>query len=66
MPERLELDDLITDQDYIGEGYGIPTAESLEAIDLVAKTEAILLDPCYTSKAMAALIDHVRRRSLTG
>jgi D-cysteine desulfhydrase family pyridoxal phosphate-dependent enzyme len=64
LPERLELRDLVTDQEYIGEGYGIPTAEALEAIELLAKTEAILLDPCYTSKAMAALIDHVRREEL--
>jgi D-cysteine desulfhydrase family pyridoxal phosphate-dependent enzyme len=61
LPERLELHDLVTDQGYIGEGYGIPTPEALEAIELLAKTEAILLDPCYTSKAMAALIDHARR-----
>lgn len=65
LPDRLEVTDLVTDQGYIGEGYGIPTAEALEAIELVAKTEAILLDPCYTSKAMAALIDHVRRGELS-
>jgi D-cysteine desulfhydrase family pyridoxal phosphate-dependent enzyme len=61
---RLELSDLVTDQGYIGEGYGIPTREALEAIALLARTEAILLDPCYTSKAMAALVDHVRRGSI--
>jgi len=60
IPERLDLDDLVTDQGYIGDGYGIPTPAALEAIALVARTEAILLDPCYTSKAMAALIDHAR------
>jgi D-cysteine desulfhydrase family pyridoxal phosphate-dependent enzyme len=65
LPERLELSDLITDQGYIGEGYGIPTPAALDAIALVARTEAILLDPCYTSKAMAALIDHVRTRDLS-
>jgi D-cysteine desulfhydrase family pyridoxal phosphate-dependent enzyme len=64
LPERLELHDLVTDQGYIGDGYGIPTPAALEAIALVAKTEAILLDPCYTSKAMAALIDHVRTGQL--
>jgi D-cysteine desulfhydrase family pyridoxal phosphate-dependent enzyme len=63
--ERLELGDLVTDQGYIGPGYGIPTAAALEAIELLARTEAILLDPCYTSKAMAALIDHVRRGELS-
>jgi D-cysteine desulfhydrase family pyridoxal phosphate-dependent enzyme len=60
IPERLELDELFTDQNFIGDGYGIPTAEGLEAIALLARTEAIILDPCYTSKAMAALIAHVR------
>jgi D-cysteine desulfhydrase family pyridoxal phosphate-dependent enzyme len=59
-PTRVERDDLFTDQGFIGEGYGIATAEGLEAIKLVADTEAILLDPAYTSKAMAALIRHVR------
>jgi D-cysteine desulfhydrase family pyridoxal phosphate-dependent enzyme len=62
--ERLDLADLVTDQNYIGDGYGIPTPAGLEAIALVAKTEAILLDQCYTSKAMAALIAHVRSGEL--
>lgn len=65
LPERLELCDLVTDQDHIGDGYGIPTDAGLEAIRLLARTEAILLDPCYTSKAMAALIEHVREGDLT-
>jgi len=65
LPERLELDDLVTDQGYIGEGYGIPTEGGLEAIALTAQTEAILLDPCYTSKGMAALIAHIRGGELT-
>ena len=57
---RIDLDDLFTDQGFIGEGYGIPTPEGLEAIDLLAATEAILLDPVYTSKGFAALVRHVR------
>ena len=36
----------------------------LEAIRMLASTEAILLDPVYTAKAMAGLIDHVRRREV--
>lgn len=59
-PVRVDRSDLFTDQGFIGEGYGIPSAEGLEAITLVADTEAILLDTAYTSKAMAALIAHVR------
>ena len=60
LPERLDLADLVTDQNFIGAGYGIPTVEGMEAITLLARTEAIVLDPCYTSKAMAALIHHAR------
>jgi len=48
-------------EDYVGEGYGIPTREARVAIELVARTEGLLLDPVYTGKAMAGLIDHVRR-----
>lgn len=65
VPECLELADLITDQNFIGAGYGIPTDAALEAIRLLARSEAIVLDPCYTSKAMAALIAHVRARDLS-
>jgi L-cysteate sulfo-lyase len=43
--------------DYAGKGYGIPTKESVEAIKLTARTEAVFLDPVYTSKAMAGLVD---------
>ena len=47
--------------DYIGQGYGIATAECIEAIRVMAQTEAIFLDPVYTGKAMAGLIDLIRR-----
>ena len=57
---RVGDEDLVTDQRYIGPGYGIATPEAIEAIRLVAAHEGILLDPVYTAKAMAALIDHVR------
>jgi D-cysteine desulfhydrase family pyridoxal phosphate-dependent enzyme len=50
----------VTDQGFIGEGYGRPTAEGLEAMLLLARTEALVLDPTYTAKAMAALVRHVR------
>ena len=51
--------------DYIGEGYGIPTKECIEAIRLVAQTEAIFLDPVYTGKAMSGLIDLVNKGYFT-
>ncbi|MGE5702598.1 MAG: D-cysteine desulfhydrase [Clostridia bacterium] len=45
---------------YVGPGYAIPTPEMIEAVQLVARTEGILLDPVYTGKAMAGLIGLVR------
>lgn len=42
---------------YAGEGYGIPSPEALQALALMARTEGILLDPVYTSKALAGLQD---------
>ena len=50
---------------YIGAGYAIPTPEGLAAMRLAARTDAILLDPVYTGKAMAGLIDHVHKGILT-
>jgi 1-aminocyclopropane-1-carboxylate deaminase/D-cysteine desulfhydrase-like pyridoxal-dependent ACC family enzyme len=47
---------------FVGEGYGIPTPASREALELAARTEALFLDPTYTAKAMAGLIAAVRGR----
>jgi D-cysteine desulfhydrase family pyridoxal phosphate-dependent enzyme len=62
---RVDLDELFTDQGFIGEGYGIPTDEGLDAIRVLARTEAILLDPVYTSKGFAALLRHVKTGEIT-
>jgi 1-aminocyclopropane-1-carboxylate deaminase/D-cysteine desulfhydrase-like pyridoxal-dependent ACC family enzyme len=48
------------DDAFVGEGYGIPTPASREAIELAARSEALFLDPTYTAKAMAGLIASVR------
>ncbi|PSR22470.1 MAG: D-cysteine desulfhydrase [Sulfobacillus acidophilus] len=45
---------------YVGPGYSLPTAGMVEAVDLLAKSEGILLDPVYTGKAMAGLLGLVR------
>jgi L-cysteate sulfo-lyase len=50
------------DDRFVGEGYGVPTAASREAIELAARTEAIFLDPTYTAKAMAGLIAYMREQ----
>jgi len=47
--------------DYAGEGHGIVTKEAIDTIRFVAETEGILLDPVYTSKAMAGLIDLAKK-----
>jgi D-cysteine desulfhydrase family pyridoxal phosphate-dependent enzyme len=65
LPHRLTAADIDATEDYIGAGYGQVTPAGREAIDLLARTEGILLDPVYTAKAMAALIDHVRHRRLS-
>lgn len=46
--------------DYVGPAYSVPTLEMAEAVRLLARTEGILLDPVYTGKAMAGLVDMVR------
>src|SRR3954470_5154779 len=53
--------DVQSHDEYVGEGYGLPSPEALAAIRLAARTEGLLLDPVYTGKAMAGLIDHARR-----
>ena len=58
--EDLPEAEIIAYDEYIGEGYGIPTKEMKEAVSLVARKEGIFLDPVYTGKAMAGLIDLVR------
>jgi len=47
--------------EYGGKGHGIPTKEAMDAIRLVAETEGVLLDPVYTGKAMAGLIDLAKK-----
>jgi L-cysteate sulfo-lyase len=54
-------EDVVANCDYVGEGYGIPTEGMIEAVSLLARLEGILLDPVYSGKGMAGLIDLVRQ-----
>ena len=54
-PDAVHVDD-----SFVGPGYGHPTAQTWEAIEVMAKTEGLILDPVYTGKAMAGLLSHVR------
>lgn len=56
----IKPDEVESYDDYVGDAYGHPTPAGLEAIALAARTEGLLLDPIYTGKAMAGLIDHAR------
>ncbi len=49
----------------LGDGYGIPTPQGREAIEVLARTEGVLLDPVYTGKAFAMLLGRIRRDELT-
>jgi len=60
-PEAIGVDNIEVDDAHVGQGYGIPTAASSEALERLARSEGILLDPVYTAKAMASLIARVRR-----
>jgi D-cysteine desulfhydrase len=46
--------------EYVGPGYSLPTLEMAEAVRMLAGLEGILMDPVYTGKTMAGLIDLVR------
>jgi D-cysteine desulfhydrase len=54
--------DLQTTDDYVGPGYGISTEDSRAALELLARSEGIILDPVYTAKAAAGLVDWLRRK----
>jgi 1-aminocyclopropane-1-carboxylate deaminase/D-cysteine desulfhydrase-like pyridoxal-dependent ACC family enzyme len=58
-PDRFDGVAVEIDDRFVGGGYGVPTRESREALELVARTEAMFLDPTYTAKAMAGLIAYV-------
>ncbi|WP_205699620.1 pyridoxal-phosphate dependent enzyme [Conexibacter sp. SYSU D00693] len=62
----LAPDDLDLEEGFLGEGYGVPTAEGLDAIRLLARTEAIVCDPVYTGKALACLVARARAGAYAG
>ncbi len=60
-PGLVERADIVANCDYVGSGYGIPTPAAIAAIRMAAELEGILLDPVYSGKAMAGLIDLARK-----
>lgn len=61
VPGELPRSTVQVNGDYVGKGYGIPTEGTLEALRLLAQLEGILLDPVYSGKGMAGLIDLIRQ-----
>jgi len=61
IPGVVKRKDVVANGDYVGDGYGIPTESGIEAIKLFARQESILLDPVYSGKGAAGLIDLVRK-----
>lgn len=59
-PGVVQRADVVADTSYVGPGYGIPREDTLEAIRLFAELEGILLDPVYSGKAAAGLVDYCR------
>ncbi len=60
-PGCVSEDDVAVDSGYVGPGYGLVTDGMVRALELVARTEGIILDPVYSGKAMAGLIDLASR-----
>jgi D-cysteine desulfhydrase len=61
MRGEIPADQITCFDEYVGPGYSIPTDSMIEAVKLLAQTEAILLDPVYSGKAMAGMVDLVRK-----
>ena len=55
-------DDILVNADYAAPGYGVLTDLERQAVNLFAKTEGLLLDPVYTGRAAAGMIDLIQKR----
>jgi L-cysteate sulfo-lyase len=64
--DRVTREMTVANCDYVGAGYGIADEAVIDALKLIARTEALLLDPVYTGKAMKGLIDLARKGHFKG
>ncbi len=55
-------DEILANEEYCKAGYGVLTDAEREAVKLFAKYEGLLLDPVYTGRAAAGMIDLIRKR----
>jgi L-cysteate sulfo-lyase len=60
-PDLVAREKVVANSDYVGDGYGLPTNTMVEAVKMLAQFEGILLDPVYSGKGFAGLIDLIRK-----
>ena len=60
-PEIVAREKVVANSDYVGDGYGLPTSSMVEAVKMLAQYEGILLDPVYSGKGFAGLVDLIRK-----
>lgn len=58
---QYKAEEVLVNDDYIGEGYAVMGEPEIEAIQLFAQQEALLVDPVYTGRAAAGMIDLIRK-----
>ena len=64
LPVSFQPSDMRVLDQYIGEGYGIPTEGVIEAVHMLGRLEGLMIDPNYTGTVMSALIDQIRQDNL--
>ncbi len=64
LPQTVAASDIIVHDQYYGGKYGVATPEGLDAIRLLGRSEGLIIDPVYTGKAMAGMLDQLRRGNL--
>lgn len=60
-PDIVKRERVVANSDYVGDGYSIPTNAMVEAVKMLAQYEGILLDPVYSGKGFAGLVDLIRK-----
>jgi L-cysteate sulfo-lyase len=63
IPGAIKRESIVANCDYVGRGYGFPAPSTIDAIRILARTDGILLDPVYSGKGMAGLIDLTKKGS---
>ena len=64
LPGDVQAGDVLVDDEFVGQGYGYPTSGTWKAVEMLAVNEGMILDPVYTGKVMAGLLEHVQTRHI--